>query len=155
MEAGAGHIEVEPMSETHLEDVLIIERASFPTPWSRASFLSEIRDNRYSRNVVVTKKGRVVAFSCYWIVDQELKINNIAVHPDWRRHGIARALLRWILESGRSEGCTEAALDVRPSNRAALALYLSFGFEEIGRRKAYYQDTREDAILMRVSLSAD
>lgn len=144
---GAG-IEIEEMTALDLEQVLPIERASFPTPWSRDSFLFEIEENPFAWNLVLREKNRVQAYACLWTVDRELKINNIAVHPAARRRGFGRKLLEAILERARREGCVEASLEVRPSNAAARSLYESLGFRAVGRRKGYYQDTKEDAILM-------
>jgi ribosomal-protein-alanine N-acetyltransferase len=136
------------MLPSDLDEVLGIEEASFSVPWSRESFLFEIEANPYARNFVLRHGGRVVAFACIWIVDDELKINNIAVLPAERRKGFGEAMLRHVLAHGRSSMCAEATLEVRPSNLAALALYESHGFAPVGRRKGYYRDTHEDAILM-------
>ena len=73
---------------------------------------------------------------------------NLAVRPDQRRRGISRALLSHALERSRNLGVTVAWLEVRPSNTAARNLYKSFGFKEVGRRPGYYDDTKEDAILL-------
>lgn len=153
--AGEGEGEVaavSPMRPSDLDEVLAIEEASFSVPWSRESFLFELQANPYARNFVMRRGGSVVAFACVWVVDDELKINNIAVGAAVRRKGHGSALLRWILDYGRSVQCTEATLEVRPSNRSARALYAAFGFEVVGRRKGYYRDTHEDAILMAVDL---
>jgi ribosomal-protein-alanine N-acetyltransferase len=143
---------VSPMFPSDLDGVLAIEQASFCVPWSRESFLFELQANPYARNFVMRSGEPIVAFACVWVVDDELKINNIAVDPGERRRGHGAALLRWILDHGRSVGCTEATLEVRPSNLGARALYAAHGFEEVGRRKGYYRDTHEDAILMVLDL---
>ncbi len=143
------------MRETDLDGVLAIEEASFPVPWSRESFRFEMHENPYAWNVVVKTSGLVVGFACLWALDEELKINNIAIHPDWRGRGLGTRLLRWILDFGRSEGCAEATLEVRPSNEVARTLYRRHGFEEVGRRKGYYRDTHEDAILMTAKLAPE
>lgn len=150
-ESGARY-EITPMREGDLDEVLAIEEASFTVPWSRKSFLFELRDNPYAWNVVLRAEGRVVGFTCLWVVGDELKINNIAVLPDWRGRGLGGALLRWVLRFARSEGCSEATLEVRPSNVVARELYRLHGFEEVGRRKGYYRDNNEDAILMTARL---
>jgi [ribosomal protein S18]-alanine N-acetyltransferase len=157
MTRGTGGVEdearaVSPMLPSDLDAVLGIERASFSVPWSRESFLFELEANPYARNFVMRREGTIVAFACVWVVEDELKINNVAVDPGERRKGHAAALLRWVLDFGRSEGCTEATLEVRPSNEAARTLYAAYGFEEVGLRKGYYRDTHEDAILMAVDL---
>jgi ribosomal-protein-alanine N-acetyltransferase len=154
-EIGAGgELVVSEMLPSDLDEVLGIEEASFSVPWSRESFLFEIQANPYARNLVMRHGGRIVAFACAWVVDDELKINNIAVLPGERRKGYGEAMLRHVLDYGRSSACTEATLEVRPSNRAARALYETHGFEQVGRRKGYYRDTHEDAILMAAELGA-
>ena len=136
------------MLPSDLDEVLAIEEASFAVPWSRESFLFELEANPYARSFVMRRDAKIVAFTCLWIVYDELKINNIAVDAGERRNGYGKILLRFVLDFGRSEGCTEATLEVRPSNIAARALYAAHGFREVGLRKGYYRDTQEDAILM-------
>ncbi|MFQ5878025.1 MAG: ribosomal protein S18-alanine N-acetyltransferase [Acidobacteriota bacterium] len=138
------------MSVADIPGVLEIESRSFPTPWGESSFRQEIRDNPYAHLFVVTAggRGRVVAFACVWIVDQEMKINNIAVHPRWRRRGIGRRLLAFLLEFALRQRCLRASLEVRPSNEAALRLYRSAGFRPAGLRRDYYSDTHEDALIL-------
>lgn len=136
------------MKASDLDDVLAIERESFPAPWARQHFLHEIRGNAHAYNPVSRDDGHVVAYACTWIVAGSLEINNIAVEAEHRRRGLARALLSRCLDRARSEGCDRAILEVRPSNASARRLYASFGFREVGRRKRYYEDNGEDAILM-------
>jgi len=147
--------ETAPMVEDDLDQVLAIERASYPTPWSSESFLYDLHQNSCARNYVLRREGRVAAFICVWIVDVHLQINNLAVDPLHRRMGYGSALLSNVLALARSEGCSTAALEVRPSNRPARELYSRFGFREVGRRKGYYQDTQEDAILMNLELDQE
>jgi len=141
-----------PMSETHLEQVLRIERASFDSPWRREHFLHEIRHNPHAVSWVLLRGEQVLAYVCAWIVADELSINNIAVHPGARRAGIGRSLLRSLLRHARLSRCRVARLDVRPSNLSARRMYESEGFVVEGRRRNYYRD--EDAILMRRGLAA-
>ena len=138
------------MSLEDIPAVLVIESASFPTPWSESAFRYELLENPYaSLFVAKTREGEVViAFACAWIVDQEMKINNIAVHPDYRSRGVGTRFLGFLLEYAASQGCREVTLEVRPSNEVALHLYHEAGFVPIGRRKHYYTDTHEDAIVM-------
>lgn len=142
------------MALTDLPWVLEIERASFPTPWSEASFRHELFDNPYSQ-LFVMKGSRVpgvIAYACVWLVDQELRVNNISVHPRWRSRGLGSRLLRFLLEHAQCQGCTEAALEVRPSNGPAIRIYEKAGFRPVGSRKNYYMDTREDAVVMTLAL---
>ena len=151
---GTGALAIEPMALTDLSWVLEIERASFPTPWSEASFRHELLDNPYSQLFVMKgiRVPGVVAYACVWLVDQELRINNISVHPRWRSRGFGSRLLRFLLEHATRHGCTEATLEVRPSNGPAIRIYEKTGFRPAGRRKNYYLDTREDAVVMTLAL---
>jgi ribosomal-protein-alanine N-acetyltransferase len=135
------------MVEADLGQVLAIERDSFATPWSRDSFSHEIR-NPIALNLVASRGGDVLGYLCAWVVAGEIKINNIAVRSEQRGRGFGALLLERALAIARARGCAEASLEVRPSNREARRLYRRFGFRVEGRRKGYYQDSGEDALLM-------
>ena len=145
-------IEGDTMRASDLDAVIEIERVSFPSPWGREHFLHEIRTNPHAFNPVVRDAGRVVAYACTWILAGSLEVNNIAVDPAHRRRGHARALLVRALARARGLHCERAVLEVRPSNESAKRLYASFGFRVVGRRKKYYEDNGEDAILMALAL---
>ena len=140
------------MALSDLDSVLSIERASFPTPWSRAAFVYELKQNRAARCWVARIAGELVGYLCLWEVGSELHITNLAVRPAWRRQGVARTLLGEILADARQRRLTLAFLEVRPTNWEAQALYERFGFQVIGQRKGYYADTGEDALIMQADL---
>jgi len=140
------------MRVADIEPVMEIERASFASPWKPEHFLHEILKNEWAINWVVEGDGKIVAYACVWCLDDELKINNIAVGQGARGHGVGRWLLLCLLGDAISRGCRWATLEVRPSNQAALALYRGLGFVEIGRRKGYYAAESEDAIVMALDL---
>jgi ribosomal-protein-alanine N-acetyltransferase len=140
------------MRVSDLDQVLEIESASFASPWKSEHFLHEIRENRWAVNLVAERHGLVVGYACLWCIHDELKINNIAVLDDRRRRGVGRWLLLALLGDAIARGCSSATLEVRPSNTAALALYRSHGFVEIGRRIGYYAAEGEDAIVMHLEL---
>lgn len=146
-------LSVEPMALSDLDSVLSIERASFPTPWSRGAFVYELKQNRAARCWVARIAGELVGYLCLWEVGSELHITNLAVHPAWRRRGVARTLLGEIIADARQRQLTLAFLEVRPTNWEAQALYERFGFQVIGQRKGYYADTGEDALIMEADLS--
>jgi [ribosomal protein S18]-alanine N-acetyltransferase len=148
-----GPIEIRPMQEEDLDAVLAVERLSFPTPWTRDNFLYDLLENPHARNLVAWQGDEFAGYACFWVLDSEAKLNNIAVDTWARRRGVGARLLREVVEAGRREGCSAVTLEVRPSNASAIALYRRFGFVEVGRRKGYYQDTGEDAILMNLGLS--
>ncbi|MBI4609849.1 MAG: ribosomal protein S18-alanine N-acetyltransferase [Candidatus Rokubacteria bacterium] len=141
------------MTRADLDSVLAIERASFASPWSRGAFLYELEQNRVARCWVARAVREVVGYLCLWEVASEVHITNLAVHPAWRRRGVAQALLGAILEDARRRRLGVAVLEVRPTNHEARGLYERFGFHVIGRRKGYYPDTGEDALIMEADLS--
>ncbi len=149
-----GRIAIAPMTVEDLPDVLAIERASFATPWTEANFRHEIRANPFAWNLVLRLDDRIAAFACAYVVADELMINDLAVHVDERRRGLARAVLQHLLSGARARGCRRATLEVRPSNGPARALYERFGFALIGRRPGYYSDTGEDALVLEATLAS-
>ena len=143
------------MAVSDLDQVLEIERASFPTPWTRAAFCYEIEQNKVARCTVLRGRRGIVGYLCLWEIGHEIHITNLAVHPEWRHRGMARQLLGAALIQGVARGVTLAFLEVRPSNTRALALYESLGFQVIGRRNGYYFDTGEDALVMEARLGGE
>ena len=148
-----------PMRVEDLEQVLAIERLSFPLPWSRASFVREIREIDNSHLLVVTEddggtgspedsKCEVMGYACWWEVADECHITNFAVAPAHRRKGAGDFLLERILEDARARGLLRATLEVRLGNAAAIALYEKWGFTAAAMRPRYYPDNREDALVM-------
>jgi [ribosomal protein S18]-alanine N-acetyltransferase len=146
---------VEPMRPEDLDEVLVIERASFSMPWSRGAFLYEIQQNRVAHCRVMREDASIVGYLCVWEIADEVHVTNLAVHPTRRRQGIARALLGGLLAEARARDLRLIVLEVRPSNREAIALYESFGFRVTGRRRGYYYDTGEDALVMETRFPAD
>jgi ribosomal-protein-alanine N-acetyltransferase len=141
------------MRPADLSDVLAIERASFSMPWSRGAFLYEVEQNQVARCWVGRENGQVVGYICLWEVADELHITNVAVQPEARRHGIGRSLLESVFERARAGGARMVLLEVRPSNVEALGLYESLGFRVVGRRRGYYYDTGEDALVMEATVA--
>jgi ribosomal-protein-alanine N-acetyltransferase len=137
-----------------LDEVVAIERASFTLPWSRGAFIYEMEQNRVARCWVMREREHVVGYVCLWEIGDEVHVTNIAVHPDSRRRGLGRMLLSSILDDARRRQLRVVGLEVRPSNQEALGLYDSFGFKVVGRRKGYYYDTGEDALVMELRLEA-
>ncbi|HEX4825024.1 MAG TPA: ribosomal protein S18-alanine N-acetyltransferase [Candidatus Polarisedimenticolaceae bacterium] len=145
-------LRVDSMTIAELPDVLAIERASFDTPWTEENFRHEIERNPRAWNVVARRGGTVVGFACAYLVAGELMINDVAVAPIERRSGVGRAIVTHLLDGAKGRRCRRATLEVRPSNVGARRLYEDLGFEAVGRRRGYYSDTGEDAVLMARSL---
>lgn len=136
------------MSLEHLNQVLEIEEASFPAPWSYYAFAYEILQNNLAHYIVAVSGQEVVGYSGMWLVLDEAHITNVAVHPDYRQKSIGRSLMLEMIRLAVLGGSTKMTLEVRPTNTAARRLYEQLGFVEKGRRKRYYTDNNEDAIIM-------
>ena len=140
------------LAEADIDAVLEIETASFPSPWGRVSFQGELAE-KTSRSFVIKKRqqegpDRVIAYLCFRLIEDEMHIMNLAVHPGYRRRGLAAFLLDYGLKLANGYGATRAMLEVRPSNHEAIKLYNKMGFSVAGRRHRYYVETREDAVIM-------
>jgi len=131
-----------------LEQVIAIDQLSFTLPWPERSFKFELTDNETARCWVAELDGRVAAMIVSWLILDELHIATIATHPEFRSRGIGRNLLVHALRTARDEGAEKSFLEVRDGNSVAQALYRTLGFVEDGRRKEYYKDNNEDAVLM-------
>lgn len=128
--------------------MLDIERSAFTQPWLRTTFEGLI--DREDADVIAAESGdRLLGYAICWTVLDQAEIGNIAVAPDARRSGIGRLLLDAALARVRERGARECFLEVRESNAAARALYESFGFVVIDRRKRYYTKPVEAAVVMR------
>ena len=136
------------MTLADLPAVLELDKLSFTLPWPERSFRFELTENSASRCWVVELDGKIVGMLVAWMLVDEAHIATIATHPDYRRQGVARKLLTYALRYMSKEGAVTSFLEVRESNAAAQEMYGKFGYEAVGRRKRYYKDTDEDAILM-------
>jgi ribosomal-protein-alanine N-acetyltransferase len=149
-----GQIDLRPMTLEDLEQVVAIDRASFPSPWPKDAFLYEIKRQQNAIcwvaeiNKVSGGKGILVASIVIWLIVDEAHIGTLAVKPGYRRQKIAQELLACSLIEAYQRGAQRAMLEVRESNQGAQNLYRKFGFEPVGLRRDYYKDTHEDAILM-------
>ena len=141
-------VEIEEMREADLDEVLGIEQRSFPAPWSKRLFRDTL-SFPLSFNLVIRKKvdNKVAGYANFYVVGDEVQVLNLAVAPESRKEGCATHLLRYAIGSlGR--GGKEFFLEVREGNTDAIRLYEKLGFVKIGRRKNYYSETNEDALVM-------
>jgi ribosomal-protein-alanine N-acetyltransferase len=128
--------------------ILEIERASFLTPWTEEMFRTQLRFRDRAVTLVLVEDGVVTGYIAAWIAADEMHLLSIAVSPAERRGGRGSALLAALLERGSARGCAKVLLEVREGNEGARRLYRLYGFREIGKRRGYYADTGEDAIIM-------
>ncbi|MGB9679638.1 MAG: ribosomal protein S18-alanine N-acetyltransferase [Thermoanaerobacteraceae bacterium] len=136
------------MTREDVDEVIEIEKLSFSTPWSKEAFITEVTKNSCARYVVAEIDGRVVGYGGFWVVVDEGHITNIAVHPDFRSMEVGTRIMESLIEIAKKSGISAMTLEVRASNIIAQHLYSKFGFKPLGRRKNYYQDNNEDAIIM-------
>ena len=143
----ASEIIIRRMTMDDVDGVAAVEAATFPTPWSRDAFVSEMK-NVAARYLVAEKDGRVIGYAGAWIILDESHITNIAVLKDERGQGVGRKLTHGLLQYLSNLGAAYATLEVRKSNEVAQNLYVSLGFIKLGVRKRYYEDNGEDALIM-------
>lgn len=141
-------IAIEPMRRGHVADVVAIERRTFDSPWTEGMFRQEVSDGYLSRSWVAVRDGTVVGYLISWFLREEVHLLNVAVDAGCRGRGYGRRLVKYLLDQAVQGGRDVITLEVRESNAVARRLYESFGFATIGRRKGYYQDNHEDAIVM-------
>jgi ribosomal-protein-alanine N-acetyltransferase len=141
---------IEPLSSPdEIDAILAIEEASFTNPWTRDMYVAELKNTGVSFFYLARDKGRqIVGFCSFWRVLDELHINNLAVVPEWRRQGVATALLRRVMDEAARFGIRRTMLEVRQSNTAARQLYERFGFVVAGTRSKYYTNPIEDALVL-------
>ncbi|MEW6668880.1 MAG: ribosomal protein S18-alanine N-acetyltransferase [Thermodesulfobacteriota bacterium] len=138
--------------ESYLDAIMEIERLSFPTPWSRNAFVQELK-NPVSHLWALLEGGALLGYMCFWMFDSEIQLINVAVHPEKRGRGLGLFLMEKMIETGVANGMHKIWLEVRTSNLRAQRLYDKLGFVTVGRRRLYYRDTNEDAIVMSLSLA--
>lgn len=144
-------LDIEPLVAGQVDAVLAIETLSQPSPWTRQMFLDEL--SRPWAHLDVARIGeRVVGYMNYWLVDDEVQLHNLAVHPDVRRRGLGNRLLQHLIAFARAHACALITLEVRSGNAAARALYENHGFVAVGVRKSYYARENEDAVVMNLAL---
>jgi ribosomal-protein-alanine N-acetyltransferase len=169
------HLAVEPMRPAHIAAVMDIEREAFSLPWPERAYRHELTQNDFAhyyalfrrpvpqppvslsawqrlRQVVLrwpdASPDPMLGYAGFWLMYDEAHISTLAVRAECRRHGLGELLLVVLLEEGQRLGALRATLEVRVSNAAAQSLYAKYGFEQVGRRKAYYNDNREDALIL-------
>jgi ribosomal-protein-alanine N-acetyltransferase len=136
-------------TEADLEGVLAVEAESFTNPWTREMYAWELQNRSVCHIYVVRMQScPVAAFCAFWLVFDEIHINNVAVRPRYRGRGIGTALLHHVLAEARQLGARRATLEVRASNEAARRLYERLGFYVAATRRNYYTNPVEDALIL-------
>lgn len=136
-----------PMNESHVAQVAALEKQCFSDPWSENSVASEL-ENPLSLWLIAEEDGAVCGYVGSQTVLDETDMMNIAVHPDCRRKGIAAALITELVSQLKARGSRVLRLEVRESNFSAIALYEALGFTQLGLRKNYYRNPKENALIL-------
>ncbi len=135
------------MKKTDVRTVYEIELLSFRTPWSYRSLLGELK-NSVAHYTVLEKDGEIIGYCGMWVLFEEAHITNIAIHPTYRGNGYGKQLLHAAMRAAASFGAEMMTLEVRETNSVAQRMYDEMDFLQQGRRKRYYTDTGEDALLL-------
>jgi len=138
-----------------LPAVMAIEHQAFSNPWSTDMVRKELQQD-WSTVLLCEESGpsgwQIRAFAIFWLVADEVHVLNVATDGAVRRRGFGRQVMDAVLATGRAQKCRMATLEVRRSNEAAKSLYVSLGFRAVGMRPSYYQDNKEDAVIMILDL---
>ena len=136
------------MTLDDIDNVFKVETDCFSVPWSKNSFIKELVENKVALYLVAKIENVAVGYIGVWKILNEGHITNVAVHSSYRGMGIGNKLVSELLYLCKKDGIDAFTLEVRRSNLKAQALYKKFGFVECGIRKGYYEDNKEDAIIM-------
>lgn len=149
MEGQKLKLTIKPMTQIDIDGVVGIEEESYGEHhWSRESFYNELSNDLAHYFCAFNEDGVLVGYTGTWQIMEEAHITNISVKPDFRRRKIGEALLHTVIENCRKNGVKYITLEVRVSNEKAINLYEKYGFKSLGKRKGYYQDNNEDALIM-------
>lgn len=135
------------MNQDDADAVAEIETKSFTMPWKREDFWREAK-NELATYIVGEFDGKIVAYAGAWVSFNQAEVMSVAVDPEFRGKGVGTILFGELIKSVKARGAKSITLEVRPSNTAAIKLYKNFGLKSVGRRKGYYLDNGEDALIM-------
>jgi ribosomal-protein-alanine N-acetyltransferase len=145
-------IVVKPMEIDDLKKVLELEKQSFPVPWTYDLFFSELTRNKYARYFVLEKDKEIIGYFGFWHKGTSFHITNIAITEKFRRKGYGSKLLKFVEKIAASYKIEKISLEVRRSNYIAQDMYRKYGYKVIRFLKNYYQEEKEDALVMEKKL---
>ena len=140
-------LKIEKMTSSHIEEIAKLEKECFSSPWSEAGLKSEL-DNNFAHFFVAFSDEKIAGYIGSHNVLGEVYITNVAVFSEFRRNGIGKTLVEFLVDEMKAENADFVTLEVRKSNLNAISLYEKCGFEKVGERKNFYEKPAEDAILM-------
>ncbi|MBK5246105.1 MAG: ribosomal protein S18-alanine N-acetyltransferase [Peptostreptococcaceae bacterium] len=144
-------IVIRKATEKDVNQIADLDKICFSVPWSEQSFAKELKENNLAFYILAESKetGQIVGYAGVWLIQEEGHITNVAVHPDFRRKHIGMTIIDVLMKESRKQaGIKTFTLEARKSNTVAIELYKKFGFAEVGIRKGYYQENKEDAVIM-------
>lgn len=150
--AGASLV-VRPATPTDVAGVVAIEREAFTQPWNRAAFVDLVSAPEAIFLVADGQDGALAAYAIVYVAAGHSELANLAVAVRARGTGLGRHMLEKVMQAARARGARQMFLEVRESNVAAQSLYTSVGFLAVARRRHYYQEPVEDALVLRLDLS--
>ncbi len=145
-------LEIKEMTSAHIEEIAKLEKECFSSPWSEDGLKTELKNN-FARFYVAFSEGRIVGYIGSHNIIGEVYVTNVAVSPDFRRNGVGKTLVKFLIEQMETEKAEFVTLEVRKSNLNAISLYEKCGFEKVGERRNFYEKPIEDAILMTIQLN--
>lgn len=145
-------IVIKEMKPEHIDAVMIIDRESFTTSWTKEIFMKEIAENKFAHYFIVQLADEIIGYAGMWIVNDDAQVTNIAISPEHRGKKIGEKLFYFVFQHAIRTGVKQLSLEVRASNIIAQNMYQKFGLVPGGIRKKYYTDDQEDAIVMWVDL---
>lgn len=140
-------LEIKKMTASHIEEIAKLEKECFSSPWSEDGLKSEL-DNNFARFFVAFSGETIAGYIGSHNVLGEVYITNVAVFPEFRRNGMGKALVEFLVNEMEAENAEFVTLEVRKSNQNAISLYEKCGFQKVGERRNFYEKPIEDAILM-------
>ncbi len=144
--------QIRPLNITDIPQIHNIERRSFSEPWTKPMFYSELQSHGHNYSLVIEESSSktIVGYCFFWIFEEdEVHINNIAIHPSYRKQGLGSKLMQEATRMGIERGAKSVTLEVRESNQGALEFYMRQGFHFVGKRIGYYTNPKEDALILR------
>ena len=141
------NLNIKKMTIAHIEEIAKLEEECFSSPWSEDGLKSEL-DNKFARFFVAFLNGKMAGYIGSHNILGEVYITNVAVFSEFRRNGVGKALVEYLVEQMKTEKADFVTLEVRKSNLSAISLYEKCGFRKVGERKDFYEKPREDGILM-------
>jgi len=147
------NLKIQHLTSDHLTELLELDQACFDGLWTMEGYRREVESpNSYFLGLFSPfSSSQLLGMGCFWSILEEAHITILAIHPEYQRQGLGQVLLYGLLKTACEQGLERATLEVRASNIAAISLYEKFGFKTAGRRRRYYKDNNEDALILWLS----